>query len=250
MSHTNSTPNYNLPQFVGTDKPTWLNDVNGAMSAIDTQMKANADSATQANTNATTANTNIGTLANLNTTDKTSLVNAINETNTKVGTATNTANSAVATAEQAQTDANSANNAIQALADYINLNTFNNYNQTSQFTRISGTGNVAIANLYVARNSAGTLAKIYGAVAISSTTAGTTPRVKLTQDTGLRPESAITITGVGVTSSSGNIANLNILINPDGTLELWGYANSTNADFRPFGCLLFLKDFGDAPSNS
>ena len=43
MSATNHTTNYNLPQFVGTDKPAWLGDVNPAMSAIDTQMKANAN---------------------------------------------------------------------------------------------------------------------------------------------------------------------------------------------------------------
>ena len=41
MSSTNSTTNYNLPQFISTDKPTWLGDFNGAMSTIDTQMKTN-----------------------------------------------------------------------------------------------------------------------------------------------------------------------------------------------------------------
>lgn len=35
MSHTNSTTNYSLPQFVGTDTPGWLTDVNGAMADID-----------------------------------------------------------------------------------------------------------------------------------------------------------------------------------------------------------------------
>ena len=36
MGHTNSTANLALPQFIGTDKPTWLSDVNGAFAAIDT----------------------------------------------------------------------------------------------------------------------------------------------------------------------------------------------------------------------
>lgn len=40
MSHTNSTTNYNLPQFIGTDTPGWLTDVNGAMSAIDAAIYA------------------------------------------------------------------------------------------------------------------------------------------------------------------------------------------------------------------
>lgn len=48
MAHTNATPNYSLPQFVGTDKPAWLTDFNGAMSAIDTAMKANEVSAATA----------------------------------------------------------------------------------------------------------------------------------------------------------------------------------------------------------
>lgn len=51
MAHTNSTPNYNLPQFLGTDKPAWLTDINNAMSVIDTAIaaaKTTADSADSA----------------------------------------------------------------------------------------------------------------------------------------------------------------------------------------------------------
>lgn len=36
MAHTNSTTNYALPQFLSTDKPAWLTDVNPAYTAIDT----------------------------------------------------------------------------------------------------------------------------------------------------------------------------------------------------------------------
>lgn len=48
MSSTNKTPNYNLSQYIGTDKPTYLGDYNGDMLKIDTQLKANADSASNA----------------------------------------------------------------------------------------------------------------------------------------------------------------------------------------------------------
>lgn len=41
MSHTNKTPNYDLPQFIGTDKASWLGDLNPAFLAIDTGMQAN-----------------------------------------------------------------------------------------------------------------------------------------------------------------------------------------------------------------
>lgn len=43
MTATNQTKNYNLSQFVGTDRPTWLVDYNGDMAKIDAQMKQNAD---------------------------------------------------------------------------------------------------------------------------------------------------------------------------------------------------------------
>ena len=57
MSHTNSTPNYNLPQFVTTDKPAWLTDINNAFSAIDTGIDAAKDAADAAQTTATDAGT-------------------------------------------------------------------------------------------------------------------------------------------------------------------------------------------------
>lgn len=38
MSATNKTANYELPKFVGTDKPSWLTDFNGAMTKIDTAL--------------------------------------------------------------------------------------------------------------------------------------------------------------------------------------------------------------------
>ena len=125
MGHTNSTANLALPQFIGTDKPTWLSDVNGAFAAIDsyagnndaalaiTDGKADtaiadasnavttagnaattagnaAATATAANTvagNALTVangiNAKVGVLTDLTTTDKSTVVNAINEVNGK-----------------------------------------------------------------------------------------------------------------------------------------------------------------------
>ena len=140
MGHTNSTANLSLPQFIGTDKPTWLGDVNGAFSTIDSKVgtidadisavDAKADNAvadasnavttaTNANNTAGTASTTatnalnvannaltvannadghtnqletkIGLLADLTTTDKTSIVNAINEVNAGLGGSTTAA---------------------------------------------------------------------------------------------------------------------------------------------------------------
>ena len=55
MGATNHTTNYNLSQFIGTDKPSWLNDYNGDMNAIDTAIKAAKDAADLAQTTATNA---------------------------------------------------------------------------------------------------------------------------------------------------------------------------------------------------
>lgn len=69
MAHTNSTQNYGLPQWVGTDKPTFLGDLNSAFADIDARMKINSDDATALDgevntlkTNMTTAQENIATL--------------------------------------------------------------------------------------------------------------------------------------------------------------------------------------------
>lgn len=43
MTATKHTTNYNLSQFAGTDRPTWLGDYNGDMAKIDAQLKKNAD---------------------------------------------------------------------------------------------------------------------------------------------------------------------------------------------------------------
>lgn len=40
MSHTNHTTNYNLPQFIGNDKASWLGDLNPAFETIDANMHA------------------------------------------------------------------------------------------------------------------------------------------------------------------------------------------------------------------
>lgn len=55
MAHTNSTTNYNLPQFLPTDKPAWLVDINPAYATIDTAIKNVSDAAGAAQTDATQA---------------------------------------------------------------------------------------------------------------------------------------------------------------------------------------------------
>lgn len=55
MASTNKTPNFQLPQFVANDVPSWLVDVNGAFMDIDTDMKTIQDTAQSASGTATGA---------------------------------------------------------------------------------------------------------------------------------------------------------------------------------------------------
>lgn len=76
MASTNKTTHYNLSQYIGSDKPTYLVDYNQDMSKIDTGIY-------EADAKAVVNATNIGDLTDLTTTDKLSLVNAINEVNSE-----------------------------------------------------------------------------------------------------------------------------------------------------------------------
>lgn len=246
MSHTNSTPNYNLPQFVGTDKPTWLNDVNGAMSAIDTQMKANADSATSAGTSATTANNAIGTLSNLNTTKKTDLVSAVNEVNTNLGITDGKADSAVSSAI-------SANDKVDGVSDYLDLTSFTTYAHNSgnvTKSSISTTG----GDVSVAHNRLGTLCKIYGNFEGQFTNGWSSGNYTINVDTGLRPSEDINISPVGIITSGSNFnikytRTVWATIKTDGKVVI-NFPTCDGGDdgkfkVELFPCLYMLKNFGD-----
>nr|UVY03783.1 MAG: hypothetical protein [Bacteriophage sp.] len=104
MSFTNKTPNYNLPQWLGTDKPSWLVDVNGAFSAIDTAIKNAADSGSDADATAKAA------LETAQTAQETAngAVEQADNANTKADAANVTAGNAQTAAGTALTNANTA----------------------------------------------------------------------------------------------------------------------------------------------
>jgi uncharacterized protein YoxC len=61
---TNSTPNYGLPIFIDTDKPSWLVDWNGAMTELDTVIKEISTSEESNENLISTANANIAKINN------------------------------------------------------------------------------------------------------------------------------------------------------------------------------------------
>lgn len=125
MGATNHTANYDLPQWIGTDKPTFLGDMNDAFLKIDTQMKANADSvgtavstAGSAQSAATAASQSASEAlqaANTAGTNATQALNTANNAASTANTAQTTAEAASTAATQAQGTANSANNRINNL---------------------------------------------------------------------------------------------------------------------------------------
>lgn len=69
MTATNHTKNYNLSQFAGTDRPTWLGDYNGDMAKIDAQLKRNADDIASASAGGLTTVAHTADLTGNGTTD-------------------------------------------------------------------------------------------------------------------------------------------------------------------------------------
>ena len=235
MSSTNKTTNYNLSQFLGSDKPAWLADYNQDMTKIDTQMKANSDLATGAEGKADANTTKIGDLDYLSTTVKTSLVGAINEVDGKAETAQNTANSAGTTATSAITKAN-------AIESFLNINSFSN-------PSVTGNGiNVTLNEIKCAVNSDGSLGKIYGS--IFATVSSNSGNITI-GDTGFRPSTNINVDGICFRQSLEN-STLNILpitIHTDGTVTLQNnmtsYWNGKQISLLFNASLIIAKDFGD-----
>ena len=230
MGATNHTTNYNLPQFVGSDKPTWLGDVNGAMSAIDTQMKANATASATADTKAETALTNAQTA-------QTTATGAQSTADTASSTATNALNKSLAN---------------EAEIAKLNLTDF----KTIQYTEMStSNGSLSSGSITIAKDSSGSIAKVYGTLYnYPSTTGGVLITIP---NSGLTPDTNITINNAGVylmtypNFSNAEIVGIDLDIMQNGTMVLHLYANRTGSGSTLRAVMMpqlyFLKDFGDVP---
>ena len=115
MSSTNKTTNYELSQYVGADKPTYLGDYNSDMYKIDAQMKVNADNIT--------ANASAISTASANATQALSDASAAQ---TSANNAQSTANTADTTATSALNKANANETSI------VGINTKLGYSETEQ----------------------------------------------------------------------------------------------------------------------
>lgn len=250
MSSTNHTTNYNLPQFLGTDKPAWLGDINPAMSAIDTAMKANATTAAQGVSDASTAK------------------NRADDAYTKAGDAETAAGAAQGTANQAIANSNTNAGKILALEAQFNLN------DIERITTLPSTGGWSNScDITLAQNAAGSVFKLYGLYAPVNNTAGTVTITKTAIPgksgwygiaTGLylndTPDSAYSIAPTGIAFPAG-IADYiggdyffisSLAVGTDGQVYLNGNELQTETipanqrrQFQYMPCIYFNKNFGD-----
>lgn len=303
MASTNKTTHYDLSQYIGTDKPTYLTDYNQDMAKIDAgiyasqgkadtlevsigdlddlQTTAKSDLVSAVNeveTTATNNSTHIGNINNLETINKTNVVSAVNEINTNQTSATSnigdlldldtTAKSDLVSAIN-EVDANTNTNAshIGNLADlestnksnvvsamneiftFLNLNTFES---ATNITPSKGSLDSSSTNLHIAKNSDGSLAKIYGRV--RTTFNNPTGTYNVSFKTSLRPSKAITINTMVWSrlpySAGVQVFMTDLTIGTDGTCTTGSVALDTymgSGDFFFIPCLLFIKDFGDVP---
>lgn len=244
MSSTNKTTNYDLSQFIGTDKPAWLSDYNGDMGKIDAGIHTAQNTATGADGKATANATAIGTLSNLTTDAKTNLVAAINEVDTHADTAANSAASAAGNATQALTKVN-------ALADYFAMTV----TQVSAANIVSSTGSVEdVPSVSIAKNSTNSLGKVYGSIHHRPTTSGW-QTITLNIDSGIHPDADFTIVPAGVTNTNAGdknqkLENVYLRFHPSGTIDIIYWSELTNVQFHVYlmPCLYFFTDFGDLPA--
>lgn len=132
MSFSNHTPNYNLPQYVGTDKPTFLGDFNNAMSTIDTALHNNEQNAgeglselqqaqaalTETQETLTEVQTEVANVSGIASTVNQNVQQAL----TAANDATTAANSATSQIQPAVTAANQASADAQAAQQVANGN--------------------------------------------------------------------------------------------------------------------------------
>lgn len=252
MSSTNHTTNYNLPQFIGTDKPAWLGDVNPALAAIDAQMKLNADAASAASGAAATADG-------------------------KAVSAGNAAATADGKAEAAQTTANGAVTAINTLAAKLTLSD----NQSMNCSEFSFAISSDSGTLYLSQSDDGSIFKLYGNILFDnpqgsnrSVSLVAIPKgesdtqvygIKTTLQLATAPAGSYVVAGAILrnTSTRGgndrpvyNMWNTAFAVGADGYIYLNISDSSTTTMVVPangilrfcsFPCVYFNENFGDSP---
>lgn len=268
MASTNKTPNYDLPQWVAADKPTFLGDMNAAFLDIDTAMHENAESSgsqeqrlTAVEAKATENATNIASVSQV--------ANTAGETATAAQNAASAASALATTAndkaDKASALATTANNKADKIAGDINLNIVKSYTGTD----LVGTSCTLKENsrIWSSRNDANSLGKIYGLIYVDAITggSGSTPHnvaIKIPQAFApVQQNFNIAASAIVFKSAMINSATLfpmygfpGVSVLQDGSVNIQFSAPDVASDsgyviwIPP--CLYFVEDFGDTTINA
>lgn len=227
MSYTNKTPNYDLPQYVGTDKPTYLGDFNETMLKIDSAMHTNASNIASAGSTAETA---LNTAQTANTT--------ANTAQTTASQAVTTATNANTTAESANDMANSAMEDTQKIVDYLTFSetTLTSSGITAKTGTTSLTVNETYTNLIIENNSTNSAGKISGVIQVDGLSNMSSNQIDISFNTPFRPSKSITLHNIGSQILRGDSAfnqyynqYVNLTINTNGVASLSTFTNDANA---------------------
>lgn len=141
---------------------------------------------------------------------------------------------------------------VDNLSNQFNLNSYVTYSPSNGNMTVSG-GVYSDGSITIAKNSDGTIAKIYGSVVIGQVPAQGEVSITLA-NTGLTPDATFTINPTGYTShytttTTAFPVNNYCYVNSNGTVTIISQPNQTGyeavARVILFPCLYFIKDFGD-----
>lgn len=258
MSATNTTTNYSLPIFIGSDKPAWLVDFNGAMNAIDAQMKVNADAIALKSPILTFDDT---TEIDFTVTSNTVTANLATGVADKVGRALVTPVAAPAAEQIVAINTSGTQDVLEIgsglfndsgtlKAVDLNLIVRKTITAANQFRQISGGYSSVSPNITVATNADGSIGKVYGYIMATGTSNN-----DLTFKTGVyvpNPSgTAYNIFPAGIdirSNNSGSPLFTTIKIEADGEISLVMYAATVSTTGAWFPSFYLFTDFGDTPS--
>ena len=264
MSATNTTTNYNLPIFIGSDKPSCLADFNGAMNAIDAQMKTNADAIA---TKSPILTFNDTTEIELDKTGNIVTATLASGVSDKVGRALVTPLAAPASEQLVAVNTSGSQDALTVGSGLeiengqiktsidMNLSDIDTYTASDLTARpgTSGTGSVS-AGITKALNADGSVGKIYGDLMISGAAAnadyGYNTPIYVTP-----PEDGQTYNisaGLAYTrNASGTIIYLGtayLFVIETGQVVIYTRSSVSGNIWARFDAnIYYFKDFGDTP---
>lgn len=253
MSATNHTTNYELPIFVGTDKPAWLVDWNGAMTAIDTAIHTAEGKADQAGTDIGGIESSISTINSTLTSINSAVSQLRIDTNANTGSI-NTITSLIGNGLPTTTD-KTIIGAINEIVDDFNLSS-----HVTATVEINTTYVGALASgsqVDILTNSRKTIGKVYGGLnlnTISGISGAGTYRLATLKNTGLPAIDDDYVIKIGYsygrvsqTGSTSLMTQLHFLTSGNVDVEIITNG-SVETDYLAVSlapCLYFLKDLGD-----